>query len=356
MLGDVVTFSNLVYLDVARTSSERQTSASSLQDADWMMNLSQLPKLKYLDVSFRLVSIEDVGRFDPPHHRMSFFGLLSTQACMKRSEINSDAVSLCTLNILQVCTCTGVVWSLGNRLPYGRVNIRNIVDWCIYVGVRIDRVSLKNEGEREEQRKREREKEREGERNRKRGRGRRRGREGVTHCSVFAGMQFLVTRSEVTDGYTILYFAPWLHNPIPYDVNLFFPILYLLVNSPVWMVGHVTFRRPGALKHTNTWPVCKNHYTLTVTRYLVGLSTSFQWHFWFDQVIVFDIILFTLSRLLSLTDPGPSPFPVYPSMTGVLCCWWRNLRVIITRLTCITRHYESSIVYGYVKSKCPVCH
>ena len=97
MLADMLSLRNLVCLDVARTSSvaDRDYMRSSLQRTDWVMKLSQLPLLKYLDVSRHLVSVDDMAHFDSPHHRMNFLGLLSTQACMRR-DINSDVVSLCT--------------------------------------------------------------------------------------------------------------------------------------------------------------------------------------------------------------------------------------------------------------------
>lgn len=96
MLADTLSLRNLVYLDVARTSlslaDDRDYSRASLQRTDWIMKLSQLPLLKYLDVSRHLVTVDDVGNFDVPHHRMNFLGILGTQASMRR-DINSDVVS-----------------------------------------------------------------------------------------------------------------------------------------------------------------------------------------------------------------------------------------------------------------------
>ena len=107
MLADMLSLRNLVSLDVARTSSvaDRDYLRSSLQRTDWVMKLSQLPLLKYLDVSRHLVSVDDMAHFDSPHHRMNFLGLLSTQACMRR-DINSDVVSLCTHgSVADTCAC-----------------------------------------------------------------------------------------------------------------------------------------------------------------------------------------------------------------------------------------------------------
>ena len=95
MVADILLLRNLVSLDIARTSLG-DNQHSTLQHSDWIMKLSQMPQLKYLDVSGHLVSIDDMVHFDPPRHRMNFLGLLSTQACMRR-DINSDVVSLCTL-------------------------------------------------------------------------------------------------------------------------------------------------------------------------------------------------------------------------------------------------------------------
>lgn len=101
-LANVLSLRNLVSLDIAKTSSkgDRVHLRTSVPCTDWAFKLSQLPLLKYLDVSRRIVSVDDIGHFDVPHHRMNFFGLLSTQACMKR-DINSDVVSLCSY----ICTC-----------------------------------------------------------------------------------------------------------------------------------------------------------------------------------------------------------------------------------------------------------
>ena len=93
VLVDILSLRKLVYLDVAKiTGDDSNSSSSLLKNADWMKRLSQMPNLKYLDVSRRLVSVGDTVHFDPPHHRMVFLGLLSTQACM-RKDINSDVVS-----------------------------------------------------------------------------------------------------------------------------------------------------------------------------------------------------------------------------------------------------------------------
>ena len=93
LLASVLSLTNLVYLDVARTATEDHGSLSALQqNKDWVMKLSHLPLLRYMDLSFHAVNVEDMKHFDPPHHRMSFVGLLSTQACLRR-DINSDVVS-----------------------------------------------------------------------------------------------------------------------------------------------------------------------------------------------------------------------------------------------------------------------
>ena len=115
MLADILSLRNLVSVDVARTSlgDDRDYLRTPLQQTDWVMRLSQLPLLKYLDVSRHLVTVNDMGNFDAPHHRMSFLGLLSTQACMRRN-INSDAVSavLCTYGSV-ADTCAGVIqWGM----------------------------------------------------------------------------------------------------------------------------------------------------------------------------------------------------------------------------------------------------
>ena len=91
MLAEILSLRNLVSLDIARMSFG-DDPRPSLQRTDWVMKLSQMPQLTYLDMSRHLVSIDDMAHFDPPHHRMNFLGLLSTQACMRR-DINSDAVS-----------------------------------------------------------------------------------------------------------------------------------------------------------------------------------------------------------------------------------------------------------------------
>lgn len=93
LLDNVLSLSNLVYLDVARMAAEDRSSLSTLQqNKDWVMKLSKLPQLRYIDLSFHTVKVEDMKHFDPPHHRMNFMGLLSTQACMRR-DINSNVVS-----------------------------------------------------------------------------------------------------------------------------------------------------------------------------------------------------------------------------------------------------------------------
>ena len=92
LLTNVLSLSNLIYLDVAKTVETHRIPSSEHKNKDWMKKLSQLPHLKYLDVSCHVLSVDDMAPFDPPHHRMSFMGLLSTQACM-RKDINSDVVS-----------------------------------------------------------------------------------------------------------------------------------------------------------------------------------------------------------------------------------------------------------------------
>ena len=96
-MANVLSLRNLVSLDIAKTSLEddRVHLRTLLPCADWVLKLSQLPLLKYLDVSRHTVSVDDIRHFDVPHHRMNFLGLLSTQACMKR-DINSNVVSLCS--------------------------------------------------------------------------------------------------------------------------------------------------------------------------------------------------------------------------------------------------------------------
>ena len=93
LLTGVLSLMNLVYLDVAKTTAEDHNSLSALQlNKDWVTKLSKLPQLRYLDLSFHTVKVEDMKHFDPPHHRMNFMGLLTTQACLRR-DINSDVVS-----------------------------------------------------------------------------------------------------------------------------------------------------------------------------------------------------------------------------------------------------------------------
>jgi hypothetical protein len=117
MLVDILSLRNLVSLDIAETFKEDRNPRNSLLRTDWVLKLSQLPLLKYLDVSRRIVSVDDIGHFDTPHHRMNFLGLLSTQACMKR-DINSNVVSWCTCvynnsydhhGVADTCTCAGVI-------------------------------------------------------------------------------------------------------------------------------------------------------------------------------------------------------------------------------------------------------
>lgn len=104
LLRDIVTFKNLVYLDVTREDWDCEITPP-LEDKTWLLELSQMPNLKYLDVSRWPVTVNDVANFDPPHHRMNFLGLLSTQACLHR-DINSDAVSEACLCVQCWDTCS----------------------------------------------------------------------------------------------------------------------------------------------------------------------------------------------------------------------------------------------------------
>ena len=92
-LADVMSLTNLIYLDIARTTPEHRFPDPAVHGDNWVMKLAHLPHLKYLDMSCRLVSVHDIMHFDHPHHRMNFIGLLSTQACMRKG-INSNVVSL----------------------------------------------------------------------------------------------------------------------------------------------------------------------------------------------------------------------------------------------------------------------
>lgn len=95
MLTSIMSLRNLISLDLSR---HKVTSSPTVPNSEWIMNLSELPHLRYLDLSCNPVSIDEMAYFDPPHHRMSFLGLLSTQACM-RKDINCNLVSkiACTL-------------------------------------------------------------------------------------------------------------------------------------------------------------------------------------------------------------------------------------------------------------------
>ena len=91
----ILQIQTLVSLDISKYeyggfSVDRNVVAEMLQ------RLSELPSLKYLDVSGFMVSPADIDCFDPPHHRMSFLGLLCTQAC-QRKEFNCDMVRYQTI-------------------------------------------------------------------------------------------------------------------------------------------------------------------------------------------------------------------------------------------------------------------
>ena len=79
----------LVSLDISKF--EYGLSFPSSMDHNHVQKLSELPLLKYLDVSGLMVCPSDIDCFDPPRHRMGFLGLLNTQAC-QRKEFNCDMV------------------------------------------------------------------------------------------------------------------------------------------------------------------------------------------------------------------------------------------------------------------------
>ena len=109
----VLQIRTLVSLDISQYDYGR-ISVDHDVIAEMLQKLSELPSLKYLDVSGFVVSPSDVDCFDPPHHRMSFLGLLSTQACQRR-EFNCDMVRFS--RHVHVCTSC----SLGPNIPVPNV-------------------------------------------------------------------------------------------------------------------------------------------------------------------------------------------------------------------------------------------
>jgi len=93
-----VLLSNLMVLDISKSVEEGDGGSTSHEDDDVMAVLSRLPCLKSLDVSCRQVSAKDLQLFDPPHHRMLFFGLVNSSLC-GHPDINADSVCVC------VCVC-----------------------------------------------------------------------------------------------------------------------------------------------------------------------------------------------------------------------------------------------------------
>lgn len=88
LISDLSTLKTLVSLDISCFTPPHSNASN---DSKTIKMLATLPHLRYLDVSGRCVTSKEIMLFDPPHHRMSFMGLLGTQACT-RQEINSDVV------------------------------------------------------------------------------------------------------------------------------------------------------------------------------------------------------------------------------------------------------------------------
>ncbi len=102
-LDELTRTQTLVSLDISYWRQGVFAAVSA--ELDITKRLSTLPNLKYLDVAGHLLFAADLVDFDPPHHRMSYLGLLATEAC-KRAEINSDKVSgvcvLCAIVLVSV--------------------------------------------------------------------------------------------------------------------------------------------------------------------------------------------------------------------------------------------------------------
>ena len=90
LFGHIIEIRSLVSLDLSQL--DYNSSGYGLNyGMEFMRKLSRMPSLKYLDVSGHQIYPFDLDCFDPPHHRMSFFGLLATRAC-RRMEFNCDMV------------------------------------------------------------------------------------------------------------------------------------------------------------------------------------------------------------------------------------------------------------------------
>ena len=84
----VLEIRTLVSLDL---SIFEHTQLMSPNVQNMAQQLSEMPCLKYLDIAGHQISTADLVHFDPPHHRMSFMGLLATPACT-RGYFNCDMV------------------------------------------------------------------------------------------------------------------------------------------------------------------------------------------------------------------------------------------------------------------------